>query len=69
VAVEVKDFYDRYPYPPPVDDLDAYRRRWQQSQRKIGAMLASDVERDTARSLFERLWWYDQVVFYATERP
>jgi SAM-dependent methyltransferase len=34
VAVEVKAFYDRYPYPPPVDDLDAYRRRWQQNQRR-----------------------------------
>jgi len=34
VAVEVKAFYDRYPYPPPVDDLDAYRRRWQESQRR-----------------------------------
>jgi len=32
--VEVKAFYERYPYPPPVDDLDAYRRRWQESQRR-----------------------------------
>jgi len=34
VALEVQAFYDRYPYPPPVDDLDAYRRRWQESQRR-----------------------------------
>jgi SAM-dependent methyltransferase len=34
VAVEVKAFYDRYPYPPPVVDLAAYRRRWQDSQRR-----------------------------------
>jgi SAM-dependent methyltransferase len=34
VAVDVQAFYDRYPYPPPVHDLDAYRRRWQQSQRR-----------------------------------
>jgi SAM-dependent methyltransferase len=34
VAVEVKAFYERYPYPPPVADLDAYRRRWQESQRR-----------------------------------
>jgi 2-polyprenyl-3-methyl-5-hydroxy-6-metoxy-1,4-benzoquinol methylase len=32
--VEVKTFYDRYPYPPPVDDLEPYRRRWQDSQRR-----------------------------------
>jgi SAM-dependent methyltransferase len=34
VAVEVKAFYERYPYPPPVADLDAYRRRWRESQRR-----------------------------------
>jgi SAM-dependent methyltransferase len=34
VAVEVRAFYDRYPYPPPVDDLDVYRRRWQDRQRR-----------------------------------
>ena len=32
--MEVKAFYDRYPYPPPVDDLEAYRRRWQDPQRR-----------------------------------
>jgi hypothetical protein len=36
-------------------------------KRNIGTMLASDVERDTARSLFERLWWHDQVVFAAAQ--
>ena len=34
VAVRVRDFYDRYPYPPPVDDLDKYRRLWQDHQRR-----------------------------------
>jgi SAM-dependent methyltransferase len=34
----------------------------------IGEMLASEVERDAARSLFERLWWHDQVVFDAAPR-
>ena len=32
--MEVKAFYDRYPYPPPVDDLEAYRRRWQDPARR-----------------------------------
>ena len=30
----VKDFYERYPYPRPVDDLDKYRRRWQDDNRR-----------------------------------
>jgi len=34
VAEEVRDFYDRYPYPPPVDDLEKYRRHWQDRQRR-----------------------------------
>lgn len=28
-ADRVQAFYDLHPYPPPVDDLDGYRRRWQ----------------------------------------
>ncbi len=31
---EVRDFYDRYPYPPPVDNLEKYRRQWQDRQRR-----------------------------------
>jgi SAM-dependent methyltransferase len=34
VADEVRDFYDRYPYPRPVDNLDKYRRLWQDGQRR-----------------------------------
>jgi SAM-dependent methyltransferase len=30
----VRDFYERYPYPPPVSDLDAYRRRWEDANRR-----------------------------------
>ncbi len=30
----VKDFYERYPYPRPIDDLDNYRRRWQDPGRR-----------------------------------
>jgi SAM-dependent methyltransferase len=30
----VRAFYDRYPYPPPVDDLESYRRRWQDPERR-----------------------------------
>jgi len=29
----VRDFYDRYPYPPPVSNLDRYRRLWDDRNR------------------------------------
>jgi SAM-dependent methyltransferase len=31
----VRDFYDRYPYPRPVDDLQNYGRLWQDYQRRV----------------------------------
>jgi SAM-dependent methyltransferase len=34
IAEEVRDFYERYPYPPPVDSLEKYQRRWQDRQRR-----------------------------------
>jgi SAM-dependent methyltransferase len=34
VADEVRDFYDRYPYPRPVESLDKYRRLWQDRNRR-----------------------------------
>src|ERR1700704_3196197 len=34
VATQVQSFYERYPYPRPVDDLDRYRERWQDRARR-----------------------------------
>jgi SAM-dependent methyltransferase len=34
VAGQVQDFYDRYPYPPPVESLDQYRRVWQDPRKR-----------------------------------
>jgi SAM-dependent methyltransferase len=34
VSGAVRDFYDRYPYPPPVDNLEKYQRQWQDHQRR-----------------------------------
>ncbi len=34
VAEEVQSFYNRYPYPRPVDSLDNYQRLWQDRQRR-----------------------------------
>ena len=34
VADEVRDFYDRYPYPQPVESLEQYRRLWRDQPRR-----------------------------------
>jgi SAM-dependent methyltransferase len=34
VATAVRQFYDRFPYPPPVRDLEKYRQRWQDPQKR-----------------------------------
>lgn len=34
VTDDVRDFYDRYPYPRPVDSLDKYQRLWDDRQRR-----------------------------------
>jgi SAM-dependent methyltransferase len=34
VATAVQDFYERYPYPRPIDSLDNYRRLWQDRNRR-----------------------------------
>jgi SAM-dependent methyltransferase len=52
--------------------IQAREMRWLEAidgKRTIREMLSSAAERDAARSLFERLWWHDQVVFAVTERP
>jgi SAM-dependent methyltransferase len=33
-SAEVRNFYERYPYPRPVESLDNYRRLWQDEQRR-----------------------------------
>lgn len=34
VTEKVREFYERHPYPPPVDSLDGYRQRWHDPQRR-----------------------------------
>jgi SAM-dependent methyltransferase len=34
VTAEVRDFYDRYPYPPPLDSLEQYRQHWEGPERR-----------------------------------
>ena len=35
VAERVRDFYERNPYPPPIDRLDGYRQLWQDTNRRL----------------------------------
>jgi SAM-dependent methyltransferase len=39
IAAQVNAFYERHPYPPPVDDLDAYRRSWDDRRRRAESHL------------------------------
>jgi SAM-dependent methyltransferase len=34
VAKQIQDFYDHYPYPPPLDSLEQYRLYWQDQQKR-----------------------------------
>ena len=34
VTREVQEFYDTHPYPPPVEQLDNYRRSWEETDRR-----------------------------------
>jgi SAM-dependent methyltransferase len=34
ISDRVRDFYEHYPYPPPVGDLEKYQRLWQDRQRR-----------------------------------
>jgi hypothetical protein len=38
-------------------------------KRSIGEIAPETAQRNIARVLFEGLWWYDQVVFDASQRP
>lgn len=39
VTAKVTGFYERHPYPPPVDDLDVYRRNWDDARRRAESHL------------------------------
>jgi SAM-dependent methyltransferase len=39
IATRVTAFYESHPYPPPVDDLEAYRRLWDDHRRRVDSHL------------------------------
>jgi hypothetical protein len=69
VAVEVQDFYERYPYPRPekrlFDAIDGNHSIGGIVERTLPSSQAKS-QLDMARTFFEKLWWYDQVVFDAS---
>ncbi len=39
VAQQVSDFYERHPYPPPIDSLERHKARWNDERRRADARL------------------------------
>jgi len=39
ITARVRAFYEQHPYPPPLDDLDAYRRAWDDPRRRADSHL------------------------------
>ena len=39
IATQVTAFYESHPYPPPVDDLEAYRKLWDDPRRRANSHL------------------------------
>lgn len=39
----VQAFYEAHPYPPPVEELDSYRQRWQDRDRRRAGHLTRMV--------------------------
>ena len=44
IARQVSEFYERHPYPPPVDDLNAYRQLWDDQRRRAESHLLWPAE-------------------------
>jgi len=47
ITDEVREFYQRHPYPPPVEDLGRYRERWNDTRRRL-----AEVDRSFADCLW-----------------
>jgi SAM-dependent methyltransferase len=44
-TAHVQAFYEQHPYPPPADDIDAYRKSWTDERRLVDALLFWPRER------------------------
>ncbi|MBV8152622.1 MAG: class I SAM-dependent methyltransferase [Candidatus Eremiobacteraeota bacterium] len=66
----VGDFYESHPYPPPVDDIERYRRRWDDQRRRVDSHLfwPSESYRDD-RSILVAGCGTSQAAHYAVRWP
>ena len=67
----VQAFYDLHPYPPPVDDLEGYRQRWQDEGRRRADYHLHWPDRAYRGDLTgaRRRLWYVQAVKHALRQP
>jgi SAM-dependent methyltransferase len=70
IAAQVSAFYEHHPYPPPVDDLDSYRRAWDDRRRRADSHLFWPTEpyRDD-RSILVAGCGTSQAAHYAVRWP
>jgi SAM-dependent methyltransferase len=71
IAEAVRAFYERHPYPPPVDDLDYYRKRWDDRRRRQADshLFWPDEPRRDDRSVLVAGCGTSQAVKYALRWP
>jgi SAM-dependent methyltransferase len=67
---DVRAFYQQHPYPPPVDDIDAYRTQWDDARRRAESFLIwpAQVYRDD-RSILVAGCGTMQAAHYAARWP
>jgi SAM-dependent methyltransferase len=70
IGARVSEFYETHPYPPPVDDLDAYRALWDDARRRTESALfwPSEPYRDD-RSILVAGCGTTQAAHYAVRWP
>jgi hypothetical protein len=71
VADTVRDFYEHHPYPPPVDDLDRYRKLWDNPLRRRAdaCLFWSDISYREDRSVLVAGCGTSQAAKYALRWP
>jgi SAM-dependent methyltransferase len=70
IAAQVGEFYESHPYPPPLDDVDAYRRSWDDARRRAESHLVwpAQPHRDD-RSILVAGCGTTQAAHYAVRWP
>lgn len=67
---EIASFYERHPYPPPVDDLETYRRSWTDERRREETLrLWPDGSVGEARTILVAGCGTSQAAKYAVRYP